>query len=722
VAGFGKHEAGDGKRPGPISVTRSLSPVPLFLCALLLILLGFASVTRAQRLDVIGAHDLSPGGSSAPTTGPTPPPPSPILGTVSGSCLYCHAPHSGLNGTAGVVHTPLWDQKLSSVQSYTVYSSGTLKNTPNPSPPLGTDSTLCLSCHDGTVAGSPGPPGVLTPYGNVPMSGKMDPNDEFASLAKMHPISFELPLQAASNLVPSLTYTPPYTGDTTGAVKLINGNVECTSCHNPHVQNIDASEDFLVIDNSSSALCLSCHSTTPPPQTGTMGLVSPGHTALSTLGSPLTAKVTVNNPNMLVGWRTGIHATATNKVAPLVTPATSSGVSTQTALSLRQSSLGPHSSVSRNGCASCHTNHNAPGGTSLLRAVDDQTCLVCHNGSSNISPPIANLLAELVAPKYGHAFSAGNTPHRPNEASLLNQNLHVTCVDCHNPHAANRASSFPAAPGVRLSQTMVAGISATDGKTVVNPAANQYENCLRCHGTSTGKRTNVNFGYLPVRVVAAADPLNVIPEFSSFAPSSHPVFHDRTSVLPQPSLRPSMVNLDGRTLGRTMARRILCTDCHNSDDNREFGGSGPNGPHGSIFPHILERRYEFSQAPFPGKPVTNLFINPNLSAQGSAAGGPYALCAKCHDLNQIMSNTSFSEHARHVKQDGFSCSVCHVAHGMGSQSGAVSGERMVNFDASVVAPNGPTLISYNRSTNSCALVCHNHSHQLRTAGGKASFR
>jgi hypothetical protein len=168
-----------------------------------------------------------------------------------------------------------------------------------------------------------------------------------------------------------------------------------------------------------------------------------------------------------------------------------------------------------------------------------------------------------------------------------------------------------------------------------------------------------------------------------------------------------------------MSVRILCTDCHNGDDNREFGGSGPNGPHGSIFPHILERRYEFSQAALPGKPVTNLFPNPSLSAQGGPAGGPYALCAKCHDLNQVLNNTSFSGHARHVRQDGFSCSVCHVGHGMGAQSGNISGERLVNFDLNVVAPNAGAPVSYNRATNSCGLVCHNHTHQLRTAAGAA---
>src|SRR5581483_12206298 len=131
-------------------------------------------------------------------------------------------------------------------------------------------------------------------------------------------------------------------------------------------------------------------------------------------------------------------------------------------------------------------------------------------------------------------------------------------------------------------------------------------------------------------------PLNVIPEFSLSATSSHPVTHDRTSPLSQPSLRPNMMNLDGVTPGRAMGTRIFCTDCHNSDDNREFGGTGPSGPHGSRWTHILERRYEFSQAPAPGQPITNLFPNPDLTVNG-----PYALCGKCHNLTNVMQNASF---------------------------------------------------------------------------------
>ena len=691
-----------GKSPG-----RCLSAAISSLLVVV-VLLGVASAARAQG-DVIGMHDLS-----TATNTPTP------HGLLGGSCLYCHAPHSGLNGAPGVSPTPLWNTKLSKVTSYQTYANTSMVNAPNPSPPLGTDTTLCLSCHDGTVAGSPG---ATVAYGTVSMSQAMNSSDVFSNnLSAMHPVSFVLSnghLSQFPSAQPQL-YTSPYS-TANPSVPLVNANVECTSCHNPHVQNIDPTGNFLVVNNTGSALCYACHSTVP---SGTgMGLDStlskPANFSVS--GSRRGTNAAVTNTNPLAGWQTSIHATAPNKLAPQIILANNPLISSMTPHGQRPVTLGPYRTVASNGCESCHTQHNAQGQKSLLRAIDDLTCLNCHNGSANITPSTGDIQAEMVTPKYGHAFSMGNTPHLSNEAVLLDQNYHVTCADCHNPHSSNRVATFTAAPGVRPSQNLVNGISAADGKTVVSPAANQYENCLRCHGASTGKRTSLNFGYMPAREVVASDPMNVIPEFGVLATSAHPVFQDGRSVLPQPSLRTNQVNLDGKTLGRLMGTRILCTDCHNSDDNREFGGTGPNGPHGSIFPHILERRYEFSQTPLPGGLITNLFPSPELSALGGRGGGPYAMCAKCHDLNQIMRNTSFSEHSRHIN-DGFSCSVCHTAHGVGTQSGNVSGQRLVDFDINVVAPNGATPISYNRATNSCALVCHNHSHQLRTASGKASIR
>ena len=43
------------------------------------------------------------------------------------------------------------------------------------------------------------------------------------------------------------------------------------------------------------------------------------------------------------------------------------------------------------------------------------------------------------------------------------------------------------------------GVGA-DGTTIVDPAVNQYENCLRCHGYSAGKDVEqIVYGYLPGR-------------------------------------------------------------------------------------------------------------------------------------------------------------------------------------------------------------------------------
>ncbi|HVZ17787.1 MAG TPA: cytochrome c3 family protein [Terriglobales bacterium] len=604
----------------------------LKLLALVVLAVSFA---RAQSGDVLGAHDLSMAGSSH------------IKGYMSAACLYCHVPHSGKGKMA------LWGQELST-QIYSTYVSTTAQNTTE-QPPLGENSSLCLSCHDGTVG-----VGQVSPYGPYTMTGKMD-STMGSQLQGSHPFSLKLPLKDASNLVASLAASGK-TADTTDSVKLIRGNVECASCHNPHIQSVDKeSPNFLVLVNAKGAICLACHDPNPR---------------------------TVNGrDNTLAMWSLGIHATASNAVSS-------------------SANLGGYKTVADLACQSCHVSHGAGGASGLLRSANESDCIVCHSGASTLSPPAPNVFVEF-GKQGAHPFSTSTGTHDQGEPALLNQNRHATCADCHNSHSAQQVVSFPMPPNIRASQGRVDGISASDGVTVQKPAVNQYENCLRCHGTSTGKTTNpVAFGYLPVRVVTAPDPLNVIPEFSITATSSHNVFHDRSSPLPQISLRSNMMQLDGVTPGRAMGTRILCSDCHNADDNREFGGSGANGPHGSKWSHLLERRYEYNQAAVPGGTVTNLFPTPDLSVNG-----PYGLCAKCHDLNQVLSASSWSEHARHIN-DGFSCSTCHTAHGMGAVSGSISGERLVNFDGNVVGPNNTAPITYDRNNaaKSCTLMCHNHAH------------
>jgi predicted CXXCH cytochrome family protein len=584
-----------------------------------------------------------------------------VKGGLSAPCLYCHAPHSGVGGK-----TPLWNQKLTT-ETYTVYQSTTYHESGSPKPVLGSDSNLCLSCHDGSIA-----PGQTVAYGKWAMTGSMKSGDSFGTdLSNSHPFSLVLPLKDAPDLVPSL-YHSGVTADPKGAVKLINGNIECTTCHNAHVEATDlVALNFLVRDGSSGQLCLACH--------------EPGNRTVD------------NQSNYLAGWTNSAHATAGNKTSK------QHGVD-----------LGPYATVALNACASCHMEHNAPGAVHLLRGKNEKDCTPCHKGGNSLSPAAPDVFAEFS--KAGHPFSTAGNSHDAGEKGPLHHNRHATCVDCHNPHSVRRTGAFLPPPGIRPSQDEVEGVSATDGVTVLRPAANQYENCLRCHGTSTGKTAlPATFGYLPVWAVAAGDPLNVIPQFAQLATSSHPVMHDRNSPFAQTSLRAFMLNEDGVTPGRAMGTRILCTDCHNSDDNREFGGTGPNGPHGSKWTHILERRYEFSRAAIPGQLIANLFPNPDLGVNG-----PYALCGKCHDLANVASNATFTEHARHIN-DGFSCSACHTGHGMGGTSGRISGERLVNFDLNVVAPVGATPISYSRATNSCALTCHNHAHG-RVGGASAKIK
>jgi predicted CXXCH cytochrome family protein len=596
-------------------------------------LLAVVPVALAQSGDVLGAHDLSMSGTSR------------IKGQMSAACLYCHVPHSGLG------KGPLWGQTFSS-QIYSTYVSDTEQNTAV-QPELGQASSLCLSCHDGTVA-----VGQVIPYGPYTMTGTMPSMG--TNLTSTHPFSLKLPLKDAANLVASLVASGT-TADPTHSVQLIKGNVECTSCHNPHIQSVDKqSPNFLVRDNVKGAVCLACHETEPR---------------------------TVNmRDNQLALWTTSAHATVGNMVNP-------------------NAGLGGYITVADFACLSCHAPHSAGGAARLLRASNEADCATCHSGGSNLSPPAPNVFAEYGKQGGGHPFSSPTGSHDASEDVLLNQNRHATCVDCHNAHASNLVATFPLPPAIRPSQNGVAGISGSDGITILPTAVNQYENCLRCHGNSTGKTTNpAVYGYLPVRAVSAVDPLNVIPEFGMTASSSHPVMHDRTTPLPQPSLRVNMLNLDGATPGRAMGTRLLCSDCHNADDNREFGGTGPNGPHGSKWMHLLERRYEFSQAVVPGGPVTNLFPSPDLSV-----AGPCALCGKCHDLSNIMQNASFNQHASHINA-GLSCSTCHTAHGMGATSTNISGQRLVDFDIGVVGPNGSFPVAYNRDTNTCTLVCHNTAH------------
>src|ERR1700756_5625603 len=351
--------------------------------------------------DVIGMHDLSPGGTS------------PITGARPGSCTYCHAPHSALaSGKA------LWNQTLTR-QVYNLYTSSTYHQV-GAQPVLGTDSNLCLSCHDGTVA-----VGQTLVSGQVATLGKMYAADVFANnLQSSHPVSVLTPLKDGSSLVATLSANGQ-TADPTGAIKLVNGNIECTSCHNPHVEATDPmAKKFLAKNSVNGAMCLACHDPN---------------------------RVVQNQSNALAGWTTSIHATNGATVQNL-----------------------PYTTLSANACFSCHTDHNGAGASWLLRGAGAQVCLNCHTGgmsgavtvaSANPFTRTAAMAPSLVGPvkamsslniaaeyaKVGHPVSNGANQPRV-QAAARNRNAvtaspsvasQTGCTDCHEPHAITAGGTPP---------------------------------------------------------------------------------------------------------------------------------------------------------------------------------------------------------------------------------------------------------------------------------------
>lgn len=162
---------------------------------------------------------------------------------VTEICVFCHTPHN-----ASTTVEPLWNHALSAA-TYTTYASSTLDAT------VGTPSgasSLCLSCHDGTVA--------VDSYGGVTGTNFMGTVNAAANfgtdLSNDHPISFtyNTALVTADGGLNDPTTSP--------VADLLYGagsdQVECASCHDVH--NGLGQPNLLVMSNVGSALCLTCHS------------------------------------------------------------------------------------------------------------------------------------------------------------------------------------------------------------------------------------------------------------------------------------------------------------------------------------------------------------------------------------------------------------------------------------------------------------------------------
>jgi len=495
-------------------------------------------------------------------------------------CIFCHTPHH-----ASPV-TPLWSRPTSSTV-YDLYQSSTL--IAKPGQPSGA-SRLCLSCHDGTVA-----LGALygfDPGSNViPMAGGITrlPATRASNLGGAggrdltndHPISFPYTSELAHGngqlKAPS---------ELNQAIRLEQGQLQCTSCHSPHRNPYGK---FLVLDNTNSALCVSCH--------------------------------------LINGWSESGHAN--------------------------------NPALKAAGCGDCHLPHNGSGNNRLLvSAAQELNCLPCHK-SGGSGKDIQSQLSKAYTHPVGQYAGVHDEAENPLSAAK-----HVECQDCHNTHQSKASSAL--APAVGGALLGVKGVAVT--KTIAQPASYEYEICFRCHADN-------NFTPPPT-IVRQIQELNLRLSFSTLNPSFHPVLGQGNGGN-VPSLRP----------GYSTASTIYCCDCHGSDDSVKAGGTGANGPHGSIYRHLLIARYESDSYP--------------LSYQD----GYYALCYRCHDQNILLDPTrsAFPKHRSHVFTRGVPCSVCHDSHGVSALKGGTSSANahLINFDSRFVSSG-----SYNSLQRSCTVSCH----------------
>ncbi|MCK5196170.1 MAG: hypothetical protein KAQ71_20320, partial [Desulfobulbaceae bacterium] len=316
-------------------------------------------------------------------------------------CIFSHTPH---NATP---FTPLWNKKLEP-KTYTLYQSSTLSASPQqPSGP----TRLCLSCHDGTIALGD----VLQPAEGIQMTMEITANRRSyigTNISDDHPVSFNY-YEALPN--PELAQTIPIGLRTYG-----DGNIHCTTCHDPHD---DTYGKFLVMGNSFSALCTTCH-------------------------------------NNVAGWSGSSHATSSTMwISP----------------KLKQQTVAEH------GCSSCHVPHRAGGPKRLLRYLEEEkNCYSCHDGNGAIFDIKSQFRKISHHPIEATTIDITGNSHDPAENVSFLQG-HVECVDCHNPHAANGVQAE--APNASGRLDLVSGKDRTSA--VVYPITYEYELCFKCHGDSS---------------------------------------------------------------------------------------------------------------------------------------------------------------------------------------------------------------------------------------------
>jgi predicted CXXCH cytochrome family protein len=579
-----------------------------------ILLLAAAPAWPAPTGTVRGSkHDLS-------VTGP-----GPIRATnETDVCVFCHVMHGARPGLSSRPDT---------TAKHLPYESSTVSA--RPGAPTGA-SRVCLSCHDGTIAvGKIVRREIRMTVRTIPEGNRSNLGTD---LRGTHPVSFK-PTGVGHARRPD-PGSPAHLDK--------GGEVQCTSCHDPHVEwNDPVQGKFLVMPNRSSQLCRTCH----------------------------------DDPTLDAAGAS--HSSSTKTFGP------SNG------------NEGKFATIAEAGCAACHVSHGGTPSARLRRADlqdDDADCLRCHATTVtrvDVGREVTKAYGHDArkSPR-GHDAAEGRPGGKPLPETSAGAPRHAACVDCHDPHAAtNRPAMAPQAPGA------LAGVWGVDlNGQRVQRVQFEYEVCFKCHGDSANKGLAAA-GRALDSVRRASGDTNLRRVFAPSSASAHPVV--------TPGRNPDVPSLKAPYTPGSM---IYCSDCHASESGPGAGGIGARGPHGSIYPHLLERAYPTADRTVDGP-------------------SSYALCYKCHDRDVLQADAKDafrvlrttgpkSLHRVHVFDQTTPCSACHAGHGVSLGAGRpTENMHLIDFDLSIVKPGPGGAARYDwggQRSGSCNLSCHGSNHTSAT--------
>jgi predicted CXXCH cytochrome family protein len=411
-------------------------------------------------------------------------------------CIFCHTPHN-----ASPVQ-PLWNRDVS-VDAYTVYSSNSLNAAPGQ--PTGT-SKLCLSCHDGTIAlGS-----VRSRDQQISMAGGMTTlapgrSNLGTDLSDDHPVSFrydDILVQRNPRLAAP--------GQLPAEIRLDHQQeLQCTSCHNAHDNSYGR---FLVMDNSESRLCKSCHTLSDTTVTGHIQCAS-CHTPHSAPSGPyLLRQETVSTTCLSCHAGSGGADDGPNvsSVGKYSQHDTNSAVNIVNHI--------PNNVV----CADCHEPHTMHPGTAIaapeisprLGRIDGvntagiriqqaqyeyEVCFKCHGDQSATQPRITRQVVQnnvrlKTAPSavsYHPVQAQGRSNDVPSLVPGLSTSSMIYCTDCHASDTSRRAGGA-GADGPHGSDNHSLLVARYETLTNTLESASAYALCYRCHDR-TSIMTNQSF-------------------------------------------------------------------------------------------------------------------------------------------------------------------------------------------------------------------------------------